>query len=504
MKNVSYWMETADGQSFAAMAGEARCDVAVIGAGLTGITTALMLAESGADVIAVDANTVGSGTSGHTTAKITVQHALKYHTLAGGKAAAYAAANQAGLDQIAAFVDTYGISCDFCRSAAFVYAQNSEDVAQLNREMRAYETAGIQGRLVTKTPLPFAVRGALMVEDQAQFHPLKYLYALTEALVRCGGTVYEHTTVRGVDSGSPCVVHTSGGDIEADRVVYATGYPISDLHGLFFMKLHQQRSYIICTDVKSENVTGMHITAGLPVNSVRTHTTPDGSKQLLLGGYGHRTGEEADNITGYGQLEEFLLDSFQKAGKRPSYGWSAQDCMTLDGLPYVGAIDGDRRLYAATGYEKWGMTNSMAAAMMMTDSIIGSSMIDKDIRDVFSPVRFTPAASAKEFFVQTGHAIKAFTVDNIIIPEGTYDDIAPGEGAVLRIDGKAQAVYKDEDGTVHTYKAHCTHLGCPLEYNAAERSFDCSCHGSRFGMGGTVLEGPARRPLEVIGGAPEE
>ena len=499
MKKASYWMETAAGPTFAALTEDTSCDVAVIGAGLTGITTALMLAESGARVIVVEADTVGSGTSGHTTAKVTIQHALKYHTLANGKSAAYAAANQAGLNQIAAFVDTYGIACDFHRCAAYVYAQNSEEVTQLNREMRAYETVGIKGHLVTKTSLPFAVRGALMVENQAQFHPLKYLYALADEYVRCGGAVYDHTRVRGVDSGAPCVVHTNRGDINADRVVYATGYPISQLRGLFFMKLHQQRSYIICTDAGDEDVSGMFITAGLPVHSIRLHDPREGKRMLLLGGYGHRTGDEPDHETGYGQLEGLLRDSFKKAGGRPSYGWSAQDCMTLDGLPYVGAIDGDKRLYAATGYEKWGMTNSMAAAMMITDDIIGGNMIDKDVRDVFSPARVTPAASAKEFFVQTGHTIKAYTADNISIPNGTYDDVLPGQGAVMRIGGKAQAVYKDEDGAVHAFNAHCTHLGCPLEYNTAEHSFDCACHGSRFAMDGRVLEGPAVKPLEEIG-----
>jgi glycine/D-amino acid oxidase-like deaminating enzyme len=163
----------------AALSGTQKCDIVVIGAGLTGITTALLLAKSGARVIVLEADRVGGGTTGHTTAKVTIQHALKYHTLAPGKAAAYAAANQAGLDQIAALVVAHNIACDFVRTDAFVYAQSSEDVAQLNQEMGAYETLGIGGHLVTKTALPFSVRGALMVENQASFHPLKYLYALT-------------------------------------------------------------------------------------------------------------------------------------------------------------------------------------------------------------------------------------------------------------------------------------------------------------------------------------
>ena len=230
------------------------------------------------------ADRVGGGTTGHTTAKITVQHALKYHTLAFGKAAAYVAANQAGLDQIAALIDTHNIACDFVRTDAFVYAQNSEDVAQLNQEMSAYETLGIGGHLVTKTALPFSVRGALTVGNQASFHPLKYLYALTDAFIDIGGTVYEQSEVRYVDSGTPCVVHASGGSVSADIVVFATGYPISDLRGLFFLKLHQERSYIISTDAGDEGADGMYITAGQPVQSIRTVCTY-GRKTTAVAGW---------------------------------------------------------------------------------------------------------------------------------------------------------------------------------------------------------------------------
>lgn len=491
-------MQTAGMAPLAALSGAQKCDIVVIGAGLTGITTALLLAKSGARVIVLEANRVGSGTTGHTTAKITIQHALKYHTLSPDKAAAYASANQAGLDQIAALVEQHNIACGFVRTDAFVYAQSSEDVAQLNLEMSTYETLGIDGHLVTQTALPYSVRGALMVANQASFHPLKYLYALTDALIDVGGEVYEQSKVRYVDSGTPCVVHTSGGSVSADIVVFATGYPISDLKGLFFIRLHQERSYIISTDAKDEDVDGMYITAGRPVQSVRTYAPADGKRQLMLGGFGHRTGDEDDGITGYRQLELFLHNSFAKASGEPAYGWSAQDCMTIDDLPYIGALDSHKRLYAATGYAKWGMTNATAAAIMIADSITGSSMLDKDVHDVFSPARVTPVASAKGFFAQTGHTVKAFTADNLNMPHGSYDAIGPGQGAVLRIDGKAQAVYRDRDGTMNAYKGHCTHLGCPLEYNAVEKSFDCSCHGSRFATDGTVIEGPARKPLEKL------
>lgn len=499
MKRASYWMETANQpEEYTALSGNERCDVAVIGAGITGITTAVLLAKTGAKVVVLDADRAGTGTTGYTTAKITVQHALKYQELTKDRGLAYFAVNQAGLSQIDSLIKEHHIDCDFEKLPSFVYTCNEDEIKYIEKEKQAYDTLGIKGYISSDIGLPFDVQRAIAIEDQAQFHPLKYLFALLDVFNKHGGKLYEFTKVMGLQQGNPCVVQCERGDLKADSVVIATNYPVIDFPGLFFMKLHRERSYIISTDASNIEVTGIYINAGRPVNSIRTYRG-DGDNQLMLGGYGHKTGQEDDDKNAYNSLTRLLKEKFDRANPIPGYGWSAQDCVTLDGLPYIGKISKRaHNVYVATGYAKWGMTNAAAAAMMITDSIAGTSTIDSDLIKPFSPCRFTPCASAKDFFVQTGHVIKEYTVGNASVPVGTYDDVAPGKGAILRINGKTQAVYKDHNGITRAFKARCTHLSCPLEYNESENTFDCSCHGSRFAVNGSVLEGPAKLPLERI------
>lgn len=496
-ERLSYWMDTASAPKYPVMNGDVKCDVVVVGAGMTGITTALLLAKSGADVVVVEASRVGSGTSGYTTAKVTTQHGLKYQTLPENKKEAYARANGAGLKRIADFFSEYNIDCDFERLPSYVYTRDENDVYLLEKEMKEYEKFGINGHITDGAKLPFKVT-ALAMENQAQFHPLKYLYALANEFVKKGGRIFEHTMARDYQRKDDNVVHTDKGDISAKTAVFATNYPLVDFPGLFFLKLHQERTYAICTDAGGVDVAGMYINIHAPANSLRMHYSDSGNK-LLLVGHGHRTAKEDNDDTSYGHLRDLLRADFRNADPEPSHEWSAQDCFTLDGMPYVGSIfNKNPNVYIATGFEKWGMTNAAAASMMLSDYIAGTSFIEHEVREKYDPIRFTPGASAKEFFSHAGTVLKAFTMDNALIPTGSYDDVEKGKGAVLRVEGKAQAIYKDKDGNVSAFKAHCTHLGCPLEYNEAENSFDCVCHGSRFSMDGSILDGPAKDPLERI------
>ncbi|MGE5496018.1 MAG: FAD-dependent oxidoreductase [Burkholderiales bacterium] len=495
-QRLSYWMDTASAPKFPKLGGDIYCDVAVVGAGLTGITTALLLAKSGADVAVIEASSVGSGTSGYTTAKITVQHGLKYQKLPESKKEAYARANDAGLKRIADFVAEYNIHCDFKRLPAYVYTRDENDIYLLEKELKEYEKLGINGHITDTAPLPFKAT-ALAMENQAQFHPLKYLYALANEFVKLGGRIFEHTKVKDYQRKDSNIIHTESGDVSAKTVVFTTNYPLVDFPGLFFIKLHQERTYAVCTNANRVDVAGMYINIHEPVNSIRMHYSD--VNRLLLVGHGHRTAKEDEDDTSYEHLKDFLRADFKAAAPEPSYMWSAQDCFTLDGMPYIGAIfSKNPNAYVATGFEKWGMTNSAAAAMMLSDYISGTSFIDHEVREKFDPIRFTPGASAKEFFSHMGTVLKALTLDNALIPAGSYDDVEAGKGAVLRVGGKAQAIYKDKEGNITAFKAHCTHMGCPLEYNEAENSFDCVCHGSRFSMNGEILDGPAKDPLEKI------
>ncbi len=493
MKKVSLWIGTADKPDFPEMTQDHACDVIVVGGGLTGITTALLLARAGVNVAVIEADTIGSGTSGHTTAKVTAQHGIKLSKLSDGKALAYFNANVAGFKLIRSLIDELEIDCDYETQDSYVYALSTAEERDVSNEKAAYERLDIQTEVVKQTWLLTDILCALELKDQAQFHPLKYLYALAETLSKMNVPIWEKTKALDIERDDKGItIHTDKNKITANTVVMATGYPMIEFPGLFFLRLHQERSYILAAQRKVPQ--GMFINAGKPVRSVRSHSL-SGQSWLLVGGFGHRTAKEDQEDTGYAPLDDFLKKSF--IGAEAAYGWSAQDGMTLDHIPYVGGLYKEGpNIYVAAGYAKWGMTNSAAAALMITDEVTGSNEIDADIRAVFSPLRVAPGASAGGFVKQAAEAVYEFTAGNASIPIGIVDDIKPGEGAVLRINGHAIAVYKDKNGQAVTFKAHCTHLGCPMEYNAAEKSFDCPCHGSRFSVAGEVIEGPAIKPLE--------
>ena len=495
MKKQSLWIDTAQKPVFPDMPLAKSYDTVVFGGGLTGITTALLLARAGVKTALVEANEVGSGTSGHTTAKITVQHDIRLSKLSDGKALAYYVANNTGLGLIKSLVDELHIECDFETQNAYVYALTASEEHDVINEMAAYERLGIEAQIVKKTQLPYEILCALEIKNQAQFHPLKYLYALAKTLSDKGVPILEKTKAIGLDRDEHGItVHLENGTVHAQNVVLATGYPMFEFPGIFFLRIHQRRSYLIAA--RQQGPSGMYINAGDPVRSVRALSLA-GEPWLLVGGFGHRTAKEDQQDTGLEPLNAFLVSSFSDA--EAVYGWSAQDGRTLDHIPYVGSVyEHGPQIYVAAGYDKWGMTNSAAASIMIADEITDNSTLDSEIRDVFSPKRFSPVASAGGFVKQAGEAVFEFTAGNASIPSGTLDDVIPGEGAVLRINGRALAVYKDEEGHVVCFKAHCTHIGCPLEYNAAEHSFDCPCHGSRFSMTGDVLENPAIEPLERI------
>lgn len=208
MKDISYWIDTSKTKESPRLSGEKKCEVAVVGGGLTGVTAAYLLTLAGVDVILIEADRIGSGTTGNTTAKITVQHGLKYQHLAQEKALAYAKANNAGLEKIAALVKEYNIDCDFCRIPSYVYTRNENEIEDIDKEMQAYERLGISGEIVSKTKLPFEIEKAIVLANQAQFHPLKYLYALIDILGRNGCRIFEQSKMMDIDKGETCVIYT--------------------------------------------------------------------------------------------------------------------------------------------------------------------------------------------------------------------------------------------------------------------------------------------------------
>jgi glycine/D-amino acid oxidase-like deaminating enzyme/nitrite reductase/ring-hydroxylating ferredoxin subunit len=491
----SLWIESTSDTSYAALEEGVQVDVAVVGGGIAGITTAWLLKRAGKTVALVDSKRILRGATGYTTAKVTVAHSVTYSTIAkkfGEEGArVYAEANGAALDFIARIVEEEGIDCEFERKTNYVYAESAGERAQIEEEVEAARRAGLAATIVEETPLPYAVEAAFRLEDQAQFHPRKYLLPLAAAIRGDGSHVFEETRVLGVGDERPTRIETDRGELTARDVVLATHLPILD-RGFFFAKAHPQRSYAIACRIPAESdPAGMYINVGSPTRSVRTAHDEQGLL-LLLGGEGHKPGDEPDTEARYRALEEFGRRHWGTVDAL--YRWSTQDYSPLDGVPYVGRLTrrGDH-IYVATGFKKWGMTNGTAAALILTDLILGRA---NPWARLFDAKRLTPRASAAKFVRENASVGRHFVADRLDRGEATeLERLAAGEGRLLRVDGRKTAAYRDEGGRLHTLSPVCTHMGCHVKWNPAEQSWDCPCHGSRFSGEGAVIQGPATRDL---------
>ena len=493
---TSAWLATRpEPRSFPTLDRDARADVAVLGGGIVGITTALLLREAGLDVVLLEADRLAHGVSGHTTAKVTSQHGLVYARLRarfGAEGArTYAEANQAALEWIADRVASDAIECDFRRRPAYAYVTSERSRGKLEDEARAADEAGLPAWLAETVPLPFDVEAAVRFDNQAEFHAGRYLGALADRLAAAGARVFEHTRAVEVINDGDRVVKTPGGDVTAGHVVVATHYPFLD-RSLAFARVSPQRSYAILCRIAGALPEGMFISGDSPSRSVRA-VPLEGEELLLVGGEGHKPGTGGDTRVRYRRLEAFAREHWDV--RSVDYRWSAQDNTTLDGVPYVGPLTPwDGRVLMATGFAKWGMTGGTAAAIILADRVQDK---ENAWAGLFDPSRLTLRASARRFLTENAQVGLRFVGDRLMKPGlRSLEELRPGEGDIVRHDGEKVAAFRDDDGTVTAVAPVCTHLGCQVNFNAAERSWDCPCHGSRFDVDGTVLEGPATQPLE--------
>lgn len=455
-----------------------RAEAVVIGAGMAGILTALLLKERGINVIVLEAEYTGSGQTKGTTAKITAQHGLCYdrllRELGMERARQYAEANMAAIEGFRRIIRQGRMECGFRECGAYLYS--GQETEALERELEAALRLGIRARLVKETELPFQVKAALQFSGQACFHPLKFLDRAAEEL-----EIYEHTAVTAVN-GSRVV--TGRGCVEAEHVIFATHYPFINFPGVYFMKQHQERSYVIAYR-NAPFLEGMYYGIDSGGLSLRW---AEGC--LLVGGEGHRTGEG-------GRGGQFACLS-REAGKlfpgcREAARWAAQDCMPLDGVPYAGRYSRfEPNWYVETGFHKWGMTGAMAAAMTVSELIAeGRSPYEK----VFSPMRGVGKAGLPNLLDESGHAVKGLWKGVFGKAGERLEEIPPGQGGIVELDGKVLGIYKAEDGASYVLKLRCPHLGCRLEWNREEKTWDCPCHGSRFRGDGTLIDNPAQTDM---------
>jgi glycine/D-amino acid oxidase-like deaminating enzyme/nitrite reductase/ring-hydroxylating ferredoxin subunit len=490
-RHPSLWVRTTGAPTFGVLEGDTTAEVAVVGAGIAGLSVARMLAGAGARVAVVEAGPVCAGVTAYTTAKVTALHTLIYASLRSSfgaeRTAAYAAANQAAVAALGDLVAADGISCDLEPAPAFTYTVDPQQVQAIEAEVEAAREAGLAASFTTETELPYPVEAAIRVPDQAQVHPRKLCLGLAEAIVAAGGAIYEHTRALELDGGN--VLHTDRGTITADHVVVATHIPFVDSGG-YFGRMEPKRSYALAARVQGERPRGMYISADEPTRSVRS--TADG--WLILGGEGHKVGHDDDTTQRYAALEAWAAEHF---GGAIEHRWSAQDYAPADGLPFVGPLPGHDGAFVATGFGKWGMSNGVASALILSDLVQGRP---NPWAEAFDSTRIAPAQSAKDVVTANVDVAKRFVGDRLAgLRSPDADELAPGTGGIVSLDGDTVAAFRDDDGTLHAISPTCTHLGCRVSFNTAERSWDCPCHGSRFDVDGHVLQGPATKDLAPRG-----
>jgi glycine/D-amino acid oxidase-like deaminating enzyme/nitrite reductase/ring-hydroxylating ferredoxin subunit len=490
----SLWLaDTAHGggaEGDVAPGGPVRADVVVVGAGLAGLCTALVLAEAGARVVVVEAGRFGQRTTGHTTAKVTALHGTIYSRLAKGKgadaAAAYAHANQTALRELAGIVSRLGIDCDWTAASAYTCAAEPDGVALIEAEFAAARDAGLPVSLVAETDLPFPVECAVALPDQAHFHPYRFCAGVVRRLVELDVSLVEDVRVDAVEERRDgCTVRAGGRTWAADHVVLATHLPFDD-PALLAARTRPERSYVVAGPMASVPA-GMYLApdAGW---SVRPWLGA-GEPVAIVGGEGHRLVDEIGDPDRYRRLAQWAVDVL--GVRTVTHRWSAFDYVPSDGLPFIGRLAPNRhRTLVATGFAKWGMTTGMVAATLVAALVQGRQA---EHAALFDASRLRPALS-RDLVTVNAKVARRFVGDRLR-RRSDAAALQPGEGDVRTVNGKRVAVSVDQGGVTHTLDARCTHLGCIVAFNAAEQTWDCPCHGSRFRLDGSVLDGPAAQPL---------
>ena len=477
----SIWSKTCEIPKRLPLDSDIEADVAVIGGGMAGILTAYQLECAGVRTVVLEAGQIGGGQTRNTTAKITSQHGMFCHDFIEKKgrdaAGQYVRANQAAVEEYKRIVEEERIDCDLEEKDSYVY---SRDEKKLKDEAEAAAELRIEASFEPCIEIPVSCAGAVRFARQAQFHPLKFIRALAEKL-----TIYEDSPVKEVGEHT---VKTPCGSVRAGKIVFATHYPFVNFPGMYFIRMHQERSYVLALE-DTEPTNGMYIGDGKDTLSFRQF-----DRYLLFGGEGHRTGEnkEGGKYEGgsYAGLREAAGKLYPQS--REAAFWSAQDCITADNVPSIGRYASDRPdWFVATGFQKWGMTSSMVSAMIIRDMICGT---ENPWAEVFSPSRFS-AEEIPQIMKDSGKAVKGLTKRFFHIPDETSARLAPGHGAVVETESGKAGVYKTEDQKIYKVDIVCPHLGCELVWNPDEKTWDCPCHGSRFDYKGNLIEGPAQEGI---------
>ncbi|RKH63526.1 FAD-dependent oxidoreductase [Corallococcus aberystwythensis] len=494
-QHKSLWTVTTPPRDFPSLPGDLDVDVAIIGGGIAGLTTAWLLKRAGKRVAVLEMHRVLSGQTGQTTAHLTELLDTPYTTLLkdfGEKGAHLAASSsRAAIEQIASLVETLSIDCGFTRVPGYRYAETESELRELLHEVSAARQAGLLASFTKEVPLPFPVKGALRVEDQALFHPREYLLALVDRIPGDGCHLFENTKVVDIHDGTPCRVVTERGTVTARAVVEATTTPLNRV--AMHTKLYPYRTYAVAAPLEGPLEPGQYYDSRDPYHYIRTQQV-DRVAYVIVGGEDHKVGGEEDTASCFAALEAYTRERLPV--KRITHRWSGQVIEPADGLPYIGRNVGSRHVYVATGFSGTGMTFGTLAGMVVSDLILGNQT---PYAALYDAGRVKPKAGAKDFIQENAEVAFRFVADRLSKPDGHHlADVKPGEAKILEVDGRKVAVYREEDGTAHAVSPVCTHLGCHVHWNNAERTWDCPCHGGRFSPTGRVLNGPAVKDLSSV------
>ena len=492
----SFWISSTPKTNYPTLIEDLKVDIAIIGGGMAGITSAYLLMEDGLKVAVLEADRILLGTTAHTTAKLTSQHGLIYNQvkeqMGAEKARQYAEANENAIKFVARLIEEKKIECDFSWQSAYVYTQSDEYIQKLQDEQTVAAELGIKAAYQNELSIPIPIKGALRFDNQAQFHPRKYLLALATMIGEKGSNIFEQSRVVDIQGEGPYSVFTDNGKkVTARVVIMASHYPCHNFPGLYFTRLYQERAYAVVAKAKEAFPGGMYINAETPTRSLRSLPTQAG-EMILIVGEKHKTGHGQDLTQHYKNLMDFADELFTV--EEFPYRWSTQDCTTLDDIPYIGQMTSDRpNLYIASGFRKWGMTNSIVSGMILRDLIVKGV---SPWQEVYSPSRIN-ATSAVNFIVQNADVGVNFISGKLQPIEENFS-VNPSEAVVAEVEGDRAGVYKDYHNELHIVNTTCTHMGCEVQWNDAENSWDCPCHGSRFTVDGKIVEGPAMKALELL------
>ncbi len=496
-ENISPWQQGVDFEDKPGVTETQTYDVLIVGAGITGLSTALLLQKAGKICIVADAYEPGFGTTGGTSAHINTFADTTYKEAGSAfgedGAQLFADAVNAGFDLIKTNIKRYQIDCDYEDKTGYLFAETDDEVKQLDDVYEGLQQVKVPARYEQHVPTPVKFKKALKLDGQAQFHPLKYLQAIQQEFLKLGGVVQNYTLITELEKNDDVFTASyDEGKIQAKAVVYATHMPPG--LNVFNFRCAPYRSYVMGITLSDDNYPESVIyDMQEPYHYYRTHII-DGQKYLIAGGNDHKTGHD-DPEAAFADLEKYLKQYYKI--DKVVYKWSSQYYIPVDGLPYIGQMpemwDG---VYCATGYNGNGMMLGSAAAETISDLILTG---DSKYKPIFNPGRIKPIDGFTEFVKENADVAWRFLADRFKIKEeDSLRSLQKDSGKVLEIDGKKIAAYRDETGKLHALSPVCTHAKCIVNWNQTERSWDCPCHGARYDINGEVLTGPARTELEQI------